>query len=194
MQPHYFLVNGKPFQAGDPALATLTAGQGTLLRFLNAGLQTRVPVINGLTMRLVAEDGNPYPWPANPREQYSVLLPAAKTVDAIIVPQAGAGGTAARYAVYDRRMGLSNNGAADGGMLVYLDVASGGNAPGSRRYRSPTATQGVAYSYDVNATDADAGSVLSLLAGCQAPWHGHQCRAAASSTGRRRRRRSVRRP
>ena len=134
-QPRYFLINGKPFQSGDPALATLTAGQTTLLRFLNAGLQTRVPVINGITMRLVAEDGNPYPWPANPREQYSVMLPAAKTIDAIIVPQAVAGGTAARYPVYDRRMGLSNDGAADGGMLAFLDVAPAATHPRSRRSR-----------------------------------------------------------
>ena len=66
-QPQYFLINGKPFQVGDPPLATLTAGQRTLLRFLNAGLQTHVPVINGLYMQMIAEDGNPYPWPANPR-------------------------------------------------------------------------------------------------------------------------------
>ena len=159
-EPRYFLVNGKPFQAGDPAIATLTAGQGTLLRFLNAGLQTRVPVINGLTMRLVAEDGNPYPWPANPREQYSVLLPAAKTIDAIIVPQAGAGGTAARYAVYDRRMGLSNNGAADGGMLVYLDVGSGNNPPEITSTPPLAASVGTLYSYAVTAFDPE-GAALS---------------------------------
>jgi len=51
-----------------------------------------VPVINGMTMRLVAEDGNPYPWPANPREQYSVMLPAAKTIDAVVVGQVGPAG------------------------------------------------------------------------------------------------------
>ena len=93
-------------------MATLTAGQPTLLRFLNAGLQTHVPVINGMSMRLIAEDGNPYPWPTNPREQYSVMLPAAKTIDAIIVPQAVAGEVTTRYPIYDRRMGLSNDGSA----------------------------------------------------------------------------------
>ena len=160
-EPRFFLINGKPFQSGDPALATLPAGQRTLLRFLNAGLQTRVPVINGLTMRLVAEDGNPYPWPANPREQYSVLLPAAKTVDAITVPQVGAGASSARYAVFDRRMGLSNDGAANGGMLAFLDVNGGGQAPTITSIPVTTATQGVSYSYDVNATDPDAGDVLT---------------------------------
>jgi FtsP/CotA-like multicopper oxidase with cupredoxin domain len=160
-RPRFFLVNGKPFQAGDPALASLPAGQTTVLRFLNAGLQTRVPVISGVTMRLIAEDGNPYPWPANPREQYSVLLPAAKTIDAIIVPQVAAGGSSARYAVYDRRMGLSNNGAANGGMLAFIDVNGSGSAPMITSVPVTTATQGVSYSYDVNATDPDVGDVLT---------------------------------
>ncbi|MFA6901564.1 MAG: Ig-like domain-containing protein [Gallionellaceae bacterium] len=159
-QPRYFLINGKPYQAGDPALATLTPGQSTLLRFLNAGLQTHVPVINGMSMRLIAEDGNPYPWPANPREQYSVMLPAAKTIDAIIVPLAVAGGATSRYPVYDRRMSLSNDGAADGGMLAFLDVGGGGNAPLFTSTPVTTATQNVLYSYTLTASDAD-GDVLS---------------------------------
>lgn len=159
-QPRYFLINGKPFQSGDPALATLTAGQTTLLRFINAGLQTHVPVINGMTMRLVAEDGNSYPWPANPREQYSVMLPAAKTIDAIIVPLAGAGGGITKYPIYDRMLSLSNNGAPDGGMLAFLDVGGGGNAPVFTSSPVTTAAQGVAYGYTLAASDAD-GGVLS---------------------------------
>ncbi len=159
-RPRYFLINGKSFEAGDPALANLTAGQPTLLRFLNAGLQTRAPVINGLSMRMIAEDGNPYPWPANPREQYSVMLPAGKTIDAIIVPQAVVGQPTARYPVYDRRMGLSNNGSANGGMLAYLDVGGGGNAPVFTSTPVASATQGVPYTYSVTANDDD-GGVLS---------------------------------
>jgi FtsP/CotA-like multicopper oxidase with cupredoxin domain len=158
-QPRYFLINGKPFQPGDPAVANLIAGQRTLLRFINAGLQTHVPVINGMSMRIIAEDGNPYPWPANPREQYSVMLPAAKTIDAILVPLA-AGGGASRYAIYDRRMGMSNNGAADGGMLAFLDVGAGGNAPVFTSLPVTNATQNVPYVYTLTASDAD-GGVLS---------------------------------
>jgi hypothetical protein len=159
-RPRFFLINGKPFQSGNPALATLPAGKTTLLRFLNAGLQTRVPVINGLTMRLVAEDGNRYPWPASPREQYSVLLPAAKTIDAIIVPQAAIG-SPARYPIFDRRMGLSNDGAANGGMLAFLDVTGGGDPPTITSIPATTAIQSASYSYDVNATDPDVGDVLT---------------------------------
>lgn len=159
-RPRFFLINGKPFQSGNPALATLPAGKTTLLRFLNAGLQTRVPVINGLTMRLVGEDGNRYPWPASPREQYSVLLPAAKTIDAIIVPQAAIG-SPARYPIFDRRMGLSNDGAANGGMLAFLDVTGGGDPPTITSIPVTTAIQNASYSYDVNATDPDVGDVLT---------------------------------
>ncbi|MDO9219860.1 MAG: Ig-like domain-containing protein [Thiobacillus sp.] len=156
-QPRYFLINGKPYQSGDPAVATLTAGQPTLLRFLNAGLQTHVPVINGMSMRLIAEDGNPYPWPANPREQYSVMLPAAKTIDTIIVPHAVAGETTTRYPIYDRRMGLSNDGSPDGGMLAFLDVGGGGSAPAFTSTPVTTATQNAAYSYTLAASDTDGG-------------------------------------
>jgi hypothetical protein len=113
-----------------------------------------------MTMRLVAEDGNAYPWPANPREQYSVMLPAAKTIDAIIVPPAGAGGGVTRYPIYDRRLNLSNDGAPDGGMLAFLDVGGGGSAPVFTSIPVTTATQNVPYSYTLTASDAD-GGVLS---------------------------------
>src|SRR5512145_2349531 len=114
-QPKYFLINGKPYAAGDPPLAVLPAGQKTLLRFLNAGLQTHVPVINGKYLQMIAEDGNPYPWSGNPRQQYSVLLPAAKTVDAILMPTLSPGAAQTRYAVYDRRLNLTTGAAQDGG-------------------------------------------------------------------------------
>lgn len=164
-QPKYFLINGqafvKPVTGDPPALATLTSGQPTLLRFLNAGLKTHVPVINGLSMRLVAEDGNPYPWPANPREQYSVLLPAAKTIDAIIVPQVA---TDTRYPIYDRMMGLSNGGMPDGGMLAFLNVSGGGGvAPAFTSTPVTAATQGVLYSYTLTATDVDGGTLSYSL-------------------------------
>ena len=105
--PHYFLINGKPYTDPSPPLAAGAAGQTTLLRLLNAGLQTRSPVLQGMHMRLVAEDGKPYP---HAREQYSVFLPALKTVDAVITPA-----SAATYPIYDRRL-------ADG-MLAFLAVA-----------------------------------------------------------------------
>jgi hypothetical protein len=165
-QPQYFLINGKPFQVGDPPLATLTVGQRTLVRFLNAGLQTHVPMINGLYMQMIAEDGNPYPWPANPRQQYSVLLPAAKTVDAIITPP-----LAGTYPLFDRRLNLTNAAAQDGGMQAILEVVGGTNvAPTITSTAITTAAVGQPYSYDVNATDPDAGDVLTYSLDVFPPW------------------------
>jgi len=119
--PQYFLINGKPHTSASPPLAAGAAGQTTLLRLLNAGLQTRSPVLQGMHMRLVAEDGNPYP---HAREQYSAFLPALKTVDAVITPAA-----AATYPIYDRRLAVTNPGASgsvDGGMLARLEVTAAG--------------------------------------------------------------------
>jgi len=118
--PDYFLVNGQPYTTESLPLAAGGAGQTTLLRLLNAGLQTRSPVLQGMHMRLVAEDGKPYPYA---REQYSVFLPALKTVDAVVTPA-----SAGTYPVYDRRLGVTNPGpvgSVDGGMLAFLTVGSG---------------------------------------------------------------------
>jgi FtsP/CotA-like multicopper oxidase with cupredoxin domain len=108
--PKYFLVNGEPHTSASLPVAAGNTGQTILLRLLNAGLQSRSPVLQGHYMRLVAEDGNPYP---HAREQYSAFLPALKTVDAVITPA-----EAATYPIYDRRL-------ADG-MLAFLTVADTG--------------------------------------------------------------------
>ena len=122
--PKYFLINGQPHTAGSTPLAAGSAGQPTLLRLLNAGLQSRSPVLQGMHMRLMAEDGNPYPYA---REQYSAFLPALKTVDAVLTPA-----SAGIYPIYDRRLAVTNpgpSGSVAGGMLATLEVA--GAAPGT---------------------------------------------------------------
>jgi FtsP/CotA-like multicopper oxidase with cupredoxin domain len=98
-------------------------GGRTLIRFLNAGLEDHVPVLQGSHMSMVAEDGNPYPYA---REQYSLLLAALKTRDGIFAPAADG-----EYAVYDRRLRLTNNLQGGGGMMSFLSVsaAGGGSAP-----------------------------------------------------------------
>jgi hypothetical protein len=111
--PKYFLVNGEPFvQNATLPLATAAAGSPTLLRMLNAGLNMRTPVLQGLDMRLIAEDGKRYPFP---RIQYSAFLPPLKTMDAIIVPTADG-----ELPIYDRRLALANGAAAPGGMFRVL--------------------------------------------------------------------------
>ncbi len=116
-KPKYFLVNGQAYAPGDP-VPRLTIGRAEktlLIRFLNAGLMSHTPVVQGPYMEVIAEDGNLYPYP---RKQYSVMLAAGKTMDALW--KASKKGN---YAIYDRSMSLSTNGAAGGGMLVYLDVS-----------------------------------------------------------------------
>ncbi|MBZ0106433.1 MAG: tandem-95 repeat protein [Sulfuricella denitrificans] len=158
-QPRYFLVNGKPFTVGDAPLP-LPAGQRTLFRFINAGLKSHVPVINGMDMELLAEDGNLYPWP---RMQYSALLPAAKTVDAVVTPQLAAGATSANYPLYDRRLYLTSGAAADGGMFARLVVANGVHSPVMTSTPVTGATAGSLYNYQLTASDPDGGPLIFSL-------------------------------
>lgn len=116
--PKYFLINGKVYPDAPVVNPVGTTGT-TLLRFLNAGLTTHVPMIDGTHWTLVAEDGKPYPYKTR---QYTALLPAAKTLDVLLTPDAGG----AVYPILDRRLNLSNNGLEDGGMLVYLQYAASG--------------------------------------------------------------------
>jgi hypothetical protein len=70
-------------------------------------------------MKMIAEDGHPYPWGGNPREQYGTLLPSLKTIDALVVATETGPGA---YAIYDRRLNLTTGDRADGGMLAHIDV------------------------------------------------------------------------
>jgi hypothetical protein len=119
-KPKYFLINGKPFPANDPILIG-TAGETTIVRFLNAGLDTYVPLLQGQFMQVIAEDAFLKPdAPENLRFiRYSVDLHAGKTFDALITNPAVAG----YIPLYDRRLYLSNAAQAPGGMLAYLEVS-----------------------------------------------------------------------
>lgn len=164
-EPKYFMINGVAYTPGSPALAEQFAGQRTLLRLLNAGLKSRVPTISNGYLSVIAEDGNPYPWGNNPRQQYSVFLPAAKTVDAVFVGQTPAG-VDTKYVVYDRRLALNNDVLPDGGMMASLGVKfSTNHAPVAvaDNYTlvmggtgSPTALSVAATGVLANDTDADA--------------------------------------
>lgn len=153
--PRYFLVNGEPYVTGAPPLATVGTGQRILVRFLNAGLKTHVPMIIGQHVEMIAEDGRPYPWSAHPRKQYSVLLPAAKTVDAILTP-AHPGD---RLAIIDRRGDLTNAGVPDGGLTAFIAVTTGPAAPVFTSSPVTTGQVGVAYAYQVVATDPNGDAI-----------------------------------
>jgi len=115
----YFLINGEPFRPGVTAdIAVGSAGTTTLLRFLNAGQESKAPLLLGMHMQVVAENGNRYPFS---KERYVLFLPAGNTRGALLTPAVGQAGT---YPIYDRMMNLTNAGAATpGGMLRYLVVA-----------------------------------------------------------------------
>ncbi len=149
-QPKYFLVNGVPYSAGAPNINGGAAGQRTLIRFLNAGLDHHAPILLGGYMSVVAEYGNPYPYA---REQYSLLLSAQQTRDAVIEP--GAAGT---LALYDRRLRLTNNTAAGpGGLMSFLDVGAGGGAGSAPAAMDDvmSADEDASGSVDVTINDSD---------------------------------------
>jgi hypothetical protein len=114
-QPKYFLLNGEPFSYGSSIIPIGNPGQTTLLRFLNAGYEDYVPVLQGVYMNVLAEDSHLYPFPKN---QYSLQLSPGRTMDAIVT-NPGAG----YIPFYDRRLHLTNAVTSPGGMLAYLNVA-----------------------------------------------------------------------
>ena len=91
--PRYFLVNGS---ATQPALPAGDLNLPTMIRMLNAGLDFHVPALNSGYFDIIAEDGNPYPFP---RKQYSAFLPAGKTLEAMWQPD-----SAGMHVVYDRQL------------------------------------------------------------------------------------------
>jgi FtsP/CotA-like multicopper oxidase with cupredoxin domain len=143
--PRYFLVNGNPFSPNSPVIPAGTFNQTVLLRFLNAGLATKVPTlqdsfnlimspptplatpanpqVNLPYMTILAEDGYPVPWL---KQQYSLLLTAGKTMDALIstAPSLSTGALGANIAIYDRKLNLTNSPLSPGGQLTYLHVGA----------------------------------------------------------------------
>jgi FtsP/CotA-like multicopper oxidase with cupredoxin domain len=112
-QPKYFLVNGVAGDAAGP-IATPAPGSNVLIRLLNAGLKDHAPEILGSHLRVIAEDGNLYPYP---RVQYSLLLAAGKTLDALLLSPAEGD-----YPIFDRRLYRTNDGSVQGAMYTKISV------------------------------------------------------------------------
>ena len=120
----YFLINGEAYNKTTPPAALPVAAPGSvLLRLLNAGLRSHVPTVVGLDMGLVAEDGNPYPGLL--KQQSEALLPAGKTLDALVAMP----GPDATHALFDRMPASSPDALPAGGMLAYLQVGGGSTPP-----------------------------------------------------------------
>jgi FtsP/CotA-like multicopper oxidase with cupredoxin domain len=117
-QPRYFLINGATYP-NIPDI-NVALNEDVLLRFVNAGLHTYVPTLQGLYMQVITEDGNLLP---DAVDQYQIELTAAKTMDAIV----NIGATEGRYALYDRSLHLTNGTVTGGGMLTFIQSLN--NAP-----------------------------------------------------------------
>jgi len=114
--PKYFLINGAAYPTPNVSFnhAPLTS-ERLLLRFLNAGSETHVPEIQGTNMDIVSEDGSPYAYPKN---QYTVVLSAGKTFDAVV-----SGAFAGGHPLFDRRLGLVNYHQTPGGMITNVALS-----------------------------------------------------------------------
>lgn len=120
--PRYFLVNGTALtSAAAPFITSAPINKRTLIRFFNAGLETHIPAMRDNYWSVISENGSPYGFAS---EQYSVLLPALGTADALLTPREY--GT---FPVYDRKLGLTNREAYPGGMVAIVEVARPSGAP-----------------------------------------------------------------
>lgn len=155
--PDYYLINGKPFAAGDPAVPAGNVGDNVLIRFVNAGLKTHVPtLLNSPYMSVIAEDGNLYPYA---KSQYSVLLAAGKTMDAIWTPTA-----ANTYTMVDRANHLTTAGSTGGGMVTRLQVGTVAGAPVAVDDAYTVAEDsGAALHPSVLANDSGTGTLTAIL-------------------------------
>jgi FtsP/CotA-like multicopper oxidase with cupredoxin domain len=115
--PKYFLVNGQAEYTMTGVVPTIAVGSRVLVRFLNAGLLTRVPLLLGSSMTVLAEDGNLGPYPTLQRDALTLL--AGKTMDVMITPETG--GT--MMSLFDRRgyvsLGTTNGGGTSTGQEIH---------------------------------------------------------------------------
>jgi hypothetical protein len=110
--PRFFLINGAPFDGTlPPALAS--TGDDILLRVINAGLDNHALQLIGGYFEVLGEDGHRAP---TGKSQFNALLPPAKSLDLLLTPTA-----AGSYALFDRRLRLSN-GPVDGGGMFHQVV------------------------------------------------------------------------
>ncbi|MCF6252097.1 MAG: Ig-like domain-containing protein [Methylococcaceae bacterium] len=156
--PTLFLINGQPYQAGITGGIDIgDPGEVNLVRFINAGLETHMPIIEGARMQVLAEDGNVYPFP---RDQYSIQIPAMKTKDVLLVlPEPGV------YPVVDHMLSLSNPGTAvSGGMIAKLGATAGFGEPVANTDGYTVAeggTKNVAATAGVLINDVTNGAILN---------------------------------
>ena len=147
----YDAVTHLPVQAGV-ASAPQFMGATHLVRMANAGLQSRVPTLSDGTWFLLGEDAQPYPYA---REQYTALLPAAKTTDAWLnAPRA--------LTLFDRRMAFADAATGVAGQYLKFTATASPTTSTQLTANCPTiGTQGVLWTCTVSTTTP--GATLSLV-------------------------------
>ncbi|MFM8319395.1 MAG: multicopper oxidase domain-containing protein, partial [Chloroflexota bacterium] len=123
-RPRYWLINGKAYPQTD--LIDSAAGQRLLLRYLNAGQQTRTMTVLGLYQQTLALSGAELP---HYRSVASENLGPGQSADALLALPASAP-AGAKYPLYEAGLLLHNNGASGfGGMLTFITTAAGAPGP-----------------------------------------------------------------
>ncbi|HJP39847.1 MAG TPA: hypothetical protein QF499_12085 [Gammaproteobacteria bacterium] len=125
----YGLINGTaypatvPLQVQDPSSwGPPTGPKEILLRFLSASLEDRTPVIQGMYVDFIAQDGFAAPHPST---QYSLRLPAGSTRDGIFTLDCTDSNAHGKHVIYDGRMKLTNAGSGPaGGMRINMHLCN----------------------------------------------------------------------
>jgi FtsP/CotA-like multicopper oxidase with cupredoxin domain len=112
--PKYWLINGESHP--DTDFVQAPAGATLLVRYVNASLTEHSMGLLGLDQTVIAKDGHARPA----FRAVSETLAAGQTMDTLIVMPNTVG---ARYPLYDTGRRLDNNGAANGGMMTFVEVA-----------------------------------------------------------------------
>lgn len=146
--PKYWLINGKAYPDTREILDNL--GGTVLLRYLNAGSQDHVMVIQGVGQKEQANNGFPVTYP---QETFAVVMNPGQTQDLTIQPMAEN-----VYPLYDRRLDVTNKDQFPGGMITMvrvIDLSRLANPTGLNILSTaPTlVTEGKIYSYDMVAVD-----------------------------------------
>jgi hypothetical protein len=114
--PKYLLVNGVPYYPGRSSIDIGNVGSTKLLRVVNAGLKDRVFTMIDARFKVIAEDGNEYPYY---QDLFAVVLAAGQVKDILFTPT-----SPGYYPIFDRKLGLTNNTNTTGGHLAFLQVRS----------------------------------------------------------------------
>src|SRR3989338_5724254 len=152
-QPTYWLINGKAYP--DTADVVARAGGRVLLRYLNAGSQDHVIIIQGLAQQAVADDGTPV---TSPQQTSAVVMNPGQTQDLIVAPAA-----AGAYPLFDRRLDITNRDQFPGGMITMVRVIDGSVTDVAILSSAPdVVTEGKTYLYHLVAVDpANLGAPLT---------------------------------